>query len=318
MATLTKNSQFVKFTPWLKASAALSQGNKRKTMEDRIAISKFVYERKGRLKTFYVFLVLDGHSGVVSADFVKDNFVKIMEKHVVKQKGHNIRETIRNTFLEIDSNVKDFDSGTTASLLLVIDSNNGKVPQFWIANVGDSTIFGFDDKSGARKLSMDHNVQMKSERDRILKDEKYSIHNGYVALEDGNMIAMTRSLGDGIFGKNILPDPTIKRLKKKYTIFALASDGVWDVLSSRQMMEILNPPKERKHWRAVAQRLIDFRNSTFEQHDNSSIIIVMIDHERKYNPTETRSVSSSLDSPSAEPSDSPTAQPTAEPSTITN
>ena len=214
--------------------------------------------------------------------------------------------------------MKDFDSGTTASLLLVIDSNNGKVPQFWIANVGDSTIFGFDDKSGARKLSMDHNVQMKSERDRILKDEKYSIHNGYVALEDGNMIAMTRSLGDGIFGKNILPDPTIKRLKKKYTIFALASDGVWDVLSSRQMMEILNPPKERKHWRAVAQRLIDFRNSTFEQHDNSSIIIVMIDHERKYNPTETRSVSSSLDSPSAEPSDSPTAQPTAEPSTITN
>lgn len=268
------SKQFIRFRPWLKASATVEQGNRRPTMEDRICISKFVY----KAKTFFVFLLLDGHAGAEVADYANTHFSEIMGKRVVHHRGHHIREVIRETFLEINRLVSHFGSGSTASMLLVVEDPRKKKPEVWIANVGDSTIYGISYETGARKLSVDHNVLVPSELERISRDGSLSVVDGYVCTPNGHMLAVTRALGDSDFGPIVTAEPTIKLIKHPYPLFALASDGIWDVVKGSDVWKQLNPPKERRAWRDSAYRVNRWRNATFDQHDNTSLILVYLDH----------------------------------------
>jgi len=274
MATLQKESQHVKFQPWLKASATVEKGSKRQTMEDKVMMSTFIYDKK----KYYVFLLLDGHGGSDVINYVEQHFIDVLAKWVIHFRGsiHKVSETITNCFVELDQAVKHFTSGTTASLLLIIDNPS----QIWVANVGDSSIFGVvvQDKIKIRKISMDHNVKMESERKRFETHESYSIEDGYIVTADGSMLAVTRALGDGDFGDLVIPNPTVKHIKTPYSIIILASDGIWDVVDSKTLWSKLHPPKERKAWKDSAYRLNTWRNTTFEQHDNTSLILVYIDH----------------------------------------
>jgi len=273
---LAASKQFVKFRPWLKASATVEQGNRRPTMEDRICISKFSY----KTKTFFIFLLLDGHGGAQVADFASQHFPAIMSREVVRQHGHHIRQVIKQTFVEVNRLVSHFPSGSTASLLLAIEDKKKATqrPDVWVANVGDSTIFGLDHMSGARKLSVDHNVKMKSEQDRILREGSLTIVEGYVCTPMGHMLAVTRALGDADFGPVVTAEPHIVHVKHAYPVFVLASDGIWDVMNGKEVWQKLQPPKERRAWRESAYRLNHWRNTTFDQHDNSSVIVVLVDN----------------------------------------
>lgn len=272
---MNKQSQYIRFQPWLKASATLEQGNKRSTMEDRVMMSKLEY----RKKTYYVFLLCDGHQSDYVADFIQKNFMNIFEHWITEFKGRKIRDVITNTFVEIDKKVAGSSSGSTASLLLIIDSPM----DIWLANVGDSTIYGIIESGSKenvkiRKLSVDHNVNHKSERQRIVNGKQHTIEDGYVVTQEGHMLAMTRALGDSDFGDLISPEPSIKRIKSPYTIFALASDGIWDVMNGKALWEKLYPPKERKAWRESAFRVNSWRNKEFDQHDNTSLILVYVNY----------------------------------------
>lgn len=269
------SKQFVKFRPWLKASATVEQGNRRPTMEDRICISKFSY----KTKTFFIFLLLDGHGGAEVADFTSQHFPEILSREVVRENGHNMRHIIKQTFREVNRLVSHFPSGSTASLLLAVEDQTkaSRRPDLWIANVGDSTIFGLDYHAGARKLSIDHNVKMKSEQDRILREGSLTIVEGYVCTPDGHMLAVTRALGDADFGPVVTAEPHVVHVKHAYPVLVLASDGIWDVMNGKEVWQKLHPPKERRAWREAAYRLNRWRNTTFAQHDNSSLIVVHVD-----------------------------------------
>lgn len=275
----TEAKQFVKFRPWLKASATVEQGNRRPSMEDRICISKFAYKNK----TFFIFLLLDGHAGAQVADFASQHFAEIMGREVIRQGGHHTRIVIKDTFLEVNRLVSHFPSGSTASLLLVIEDKKHplKRPEIWVANVGDSTVYGVSYESGARKLSVDHNVKVKAEQERILRDGTLAIIDGYVATPSGHMLAVTRALGDSDFGPIVTAEPHIVHVKHPYPLFVLASDGIWDVMNGKEVWQKLNPPKERRAWRDSAYRLNHWRNTTFDQHDNTSLIVVHLDDPKK-------------------------------------
>lgn len=280
-----KDSQFVKFTSWLRASATVEKGDKRKTMEDRVMIGHFEH----REKQYYLFLVLDGHGGSEVADYTKDHFMEIFGHFVIRTRGHKIRTVINNTFVELNRRVSQYTSGTTASLLLLIDRKlNKKHLEIWVANVGDSTMYGVkqrsDHKDLVRKLSTDHNLHYKSEQLRISQVPEYEIQDGYIVVSStGAAINMTRAIGDPDFGPHILPTPTIKQIKTPYSVFLIASDGLWDYVNSKQLWQRLNNPKDRRAWRDSAYRLNRWRNDNFPQHDNSSLIIVYIDHDEYEN-----------------------------------
>jgi serine/threonine protein phosphatase PrpC len=282
---MVENSEFVRFESWLKASATVEKGTRRKHMEDRVMMSSFQFKRK----KFYSFLLLDGHGGAEVVDYVREHFTEVLGRYVYRNKGHRLRNAITEAFVEIDHRVKHMSSGTTASLLLIQDNPL----QVWLANVGDSTVYGIveprhpkgekkapEPRVKVRKLSVDHNVKYTSERKRVENAKEYSIRNGYVCTEDGHMLAVTRALGDADFGHLITPQPSIKRIKTPYSIFVLASDGIWDVMDGRELWGQLHPPKERKAWRQSAYRVNTWRNEKYAQHDNTSLILVYVNYDK--------------------------------------
>lgn len=286
-----ENSLWCKYTPWLRVSATLEKGSQRKYMEDRILTSKFSYllppsglkgkkdirKKDMRKQHYYVFLLLDGHGGSQVVDFVHQHFMDELEKQVVRHHGKKLGDIIRATFLSLNEQVcrLGVPSGTTASLLLI--KKEEVEVEIWMGNVGDSSIFGFFDEH-IRRLSFDHNITKPSERKRV--EGKLGMHEGYVVTDSGNMLAMTRAIGDVDFGPVVTAQPTVKQIHKEYEVFALASDGIWDVVSGRDLWQKLHPPRERKAWRHSAYRLNQWRNSAYPQHDNTSLMLVFIDWKR--------------------------------------
>lgn len=271
----TSDSFDVRYTPWLKVSAAMMKGEARETMEDRILITKFTLERH----TYYIFMVMDGHGGHRVASYMKNNYEVVFKTFLKKYGVSDIRKIIVDSFNYINDKVKNYRSGTTASLLLIIDDPRN----IWVAHVGDSSVYGVqcgEDTQHIRLLTTNHNVSITSERRRIHRSEKHGSERGYVTMETGDMLAVTRAIGDNDFGHVIKADPTVQRVVEPYDTFMICSDGIWDVMSGRDVWKFVCPFYKKNQWRQSAFRLNEYRNATFEQHDNTSVILVFVDRKK--------------------------------------
>ena len=269
-----KSSQFVQFTPWLRVSATLEQGNVRKTMEDRILISQF----NDQNNAYYALTLFDGHAGSSTCDYLLKHFTSTLQKQLTRVGSHKIREVLDATFVDLHNQVKHLDSGSTVSLILIIQRENKQIEVF-SANVGDSSVYGVlseKEKIKIRKLSTDHNLEYKKDRERVARLENYTFEDGYVMTEDGSGINMTRSIGDSAFGMAISPHPTIRKISVPYSTIMMASDGIWDKVLPLHLWERLN----HKKWKTSAYELNKWRNSAYESHDNTSLILIFLDHSK--------------------------------------
>lgn len=124
--------------------------------------------------------------------------------------------------------------GSTATAVIILES------EIYIANVGDSRcIIGRDGK--AMPVSVDHMADLDSEKMRIIRAGGV-IEDGKI---NGQMI-LSRSIGDFEFKNNrnlsaddqiITSDPNIKKVNRSLGCdwLFLASDGIWDVLTSHEI-----------------------------------------------------------------------------------
>lgn len=174
---------------------------------------------------------------------------------------------LRNAFLACDAecrahdaktdNKSEFDafgSGTTATVVLI---NRDIVT---VASVGDTRcIMGAEKKVGSNRykcieLTRDHSCDREDERARIVKS------GGVVRRLVGDVpfrvflkgkshpgLAMTRAIGDASGeAAGIIPIPEISSRKLESTrsgkksFIVLASDGVWEFLSSGEVVEIVS------------------------------------------------------------------------------
>lgn len=272
----------VKYNSWLKASMALKKGNVRPKMEDRILIEKFNAENH----TFYIFMVLDGHGGYHVASFFQSNYIKVFKSFLKKQGVFDIRKTISDSFKYIDNLVKKYQSGTTVSMLMVIDDPRS----MWLAHVGDSSAYGVKVKGqkshSVQLLTKLHNIENKSEKVRIVKSEHHeTTESGYVATKSGDMLAVTRAIGDSDFGPIIKSSPTVRKLNNSFDVIMIGTDGIWDVMNGSEVWNYVKPLYKNGDWRSSAYKLNKYRNEKYDQHDNTSIIFVYLD----YNFTQTSS-----------------------------
>lgn len=278
-------------TSWLKWSADLRQGNVRKYMEDRIVLDSFTIDHK----TIYVQALLDGHGGSDVVEYVQKQ-LPIALHHYMKKKN-SVRDAIHETFLHLNQKVKDMEAGTTVSLLCLQHDKKKKKLRCYMANVGDSTVYGVKNAYAYRKynskkkrnkaqkessivrLSIDHKPELISEQKRMENHKKIykGVDDGYVVNSNGHMLAMTRAIGDPDFGEVVSSEPYIRRLDTQYDIFILASDGLWDVMDHKTVWKELNDPSSLRAWKESAKRLNDLRHSKFEQHDNTSLLLVYVD-----------------------------------------
>ncbi|CAN8257344.1 unnamed protein product [Cochlearia groenlandica] len=230
--------------------------------------------------------VYDGHGGQEASRFIADNIFSKLKKFASEDMEIS-EKAIKKAFAETDEDFlatvkkqwrKNPQMASVGSCCLAGVICNGLV---YIANAGDSrAVMGRCERRGVRavQLSVEHNANVESAR-----QELWSMHPS-----DPNILVMkhrmwrvkgviqvTRSIGDAYlkraefnreplspkfrvqehFTKPILsaePSVTVTQLSSKDEFMILASDGLWEHLSSQEAVDIVyTSPRQ-----GIARRLL--------------------------------------------------------------
>ncbi|RDX77769.1 putative protein phosphatase 2C 52, partial [Mucuna pruriens] len=160
-------------------------------------------------------------------------------------------------------NLDCFCSGSTAVTVVKQGSN------LFMGNIGDSrAIMGSKDSNDsmvAIQLTVDLKPDLPREAERIkrckgrvfaLQDEP-EVHRVWLPFDDAPGLAMARAFGDFClkeYGVISIPEFSHRLLTDKDQFIVLASDGVWDVLSNEEVVEIVSSASTRS---AAARILVD-------------------------------------------------------------
>ncbi|KAK1372653.1 PPM-type phosphatase domain-containing protein [Heracleum sosnowskyi] len=182
------------------------------------------------------------------------------------EKNANMFQTLKESFLKaykvMDRELKMyttidcFCSGTTAVTLI----KQGQ--DLVISNVGDSrAVMGSRDKDDhltAIQLTVDLKPNLPAEAERIrkckgrvfaLRDEP-EVARVWLPNNDSPGLAMARAFGDFClkdFGLISVPEISHRRLTEKDEFVVLATDGIWDVLSNKEVVDIVAAAPARSY-----------------------------------------------------------------------
>ncbi|KAF8394607.1 hypothetical protein HHK36_020821 [Tetracentron sinense] len=165
--------------------------------------------------------------------------------------------------LEQHRGINSFNSGTTALTIV----RQGEL--IVIANVGDSrAVLATTSDDGSLvpvQLTVDFKPNLPQEAERIVQckgrvfclDDEPGVHR--VWLPDGETpgLAMSRAFGDYCikdFGLISVPEVTQRNITSKDQFVVLATDGVWDVISNQEAVQIVSSTPDREK---SAKRLVE-------------------------------------------------------------
>jgi len=222
----------------------------------------------------HLFCVFDGHGGAgdLCAQFARDN----LGLNVVKQikQGESVEDAFAKAFPETNaqlhkSAVEDNMSGTTAIGCLFYEN------KILVGNVGDSRAIIVQEEEGGKlrayPLSIDQTPFRQDERERVKKygarvmtmdqiqgieppHENWGLNLGEELDNDGDPpriwhqsgdypgTAFTRSIGDYVAEMlGVVADPEVvtKELTEKDRYIIIASDGVWEFLTSQTVADMV-------------------------------------------------------------------------------
>ncbi|KAJ0979889.1 hypothetical protein J5N97_015363 [Dioscorea zingiberensis] len=193
--------------------------------------------------TFSVFAIFDGHNGVSAALFAKEHLLD----HVMSAIPQGISREEWLKLLpralvpgfvktDIDFQRKGEVSGTTATLVVVDGST------VTVGSVGDSRCILDSHDGVVSLLTVDHRLEENAEeRERVTASGgevgRLNLCGGH---EVGPLrcwpggLCLSRSIGDTDVGEFIVPIPHVKQVKLSSAggRLIIASDGIWDALSS--------------------------------------------------------------------------------------
>ncbi|KAI4372291.1 hypothetical protein MLD38_010538 [Melastoma candidum] len=193
--------------------------------------------------TFSVFAIFDGHNGVSAAIFTKENLLANVLSAIPPGVSRDewlaaLPRALVAGFVktDIEFQQKGETSGTTVTFV-VIDG--------WtitVASVGDSRCI-LDTQGGVVSLlTVDHRLEEnEEERERVTASGgEVGRLNVFGGNEVGPLrcwpggLCLSRSIGDPDVGEFIVPIPHVKQVKLSNAggRLIIASDGIWDALSS--------------------------------------------------------------------------------------
>ena len=179
--------------------------------------------------------VFDGHGGFKVSQFLMTYMKEILKKELITTSDpiKALLNTFQKTHDAIPVHVAK-DTGSTAVVLL------RKGNEVYVANVGDSRCI-MNNKDNVVGLSEDHKPGSDKESDRIRKLGGYVLNIFGVPRVNGNL-AVSRSFGDLNLAPYITwqPEITYTTLNSNNKYIILATDGVWDVFTSEEMIKYVN------------------------------------------------------------------------------
>uniref|UniRef100_A0A2P2KSV3 PPM-type phosphatase domain-containing protein n=1 Tax=Rhizophora mucronata TaxID=61149 RepID=A0A2P2KSV3_RHIMU len=190
----------------------------------------------------------------ISADEESRTSIDLEEKEKHPEIFQTLKESFLSAFkmmdreLRMHASIDCFCSGTTAVTLI-------KQGQFLIVgNVGDSrAVLGMRDKDDSLlpvQLTVDLKPDLPVEAERIrkckgrvfaLRDEP-EVARVWLPKNDSPGLAMARAFGDFClkdFGLISVPDISYRCLTERDEFIVLATDGIWDVLSNKEVVDIV-------------------------------------------------------------------------------
>ncbi|KAL3694107.1 hypothetical protein R1sor_007758 [Riccia sorocarpa] len=190
-------------------------------------------------KQIGLFAVMDGHAGPHVAEYLTRNLFDLITghpyfrsdpKHAIIDAYHETDERILE---KADTSTK-FKSGSTATTALLMDGGTRLI----VANVGDSRAV-LSRGGKAVDLSVDHEPQKPEEREMVeSKGGTVSLTMAGIYRVD-RKLAMSRAFGDSDMKKHLSVHPDIwdQKLLEDDEFFVIASDGLWHVMSSQQVVD---------------------------------------------------------------------------------
>ncbi|GFZ07185.1 protein phosphatase 2C family protein [Actinidia rufa] len=148
-----------------------------------------------------------------------------------------------------------FYSGTTA--LTVVRQGD----LIFVANVGDSrAVLATTSDDGSLvpvQLTIDFKPNLPQEAERIVQckgrvfclDDEPGVHRVWLPAEESPGLAMSRAFGDYCvkdFGLTSVPEVTHRHITARDQFVVLATDGVWDVISNEEAVQIVSSTLERE------------------------------------------------------------------------
>ncbi|KAF5463360.1 hypothetical protein F2P56_019279 [Juglans regia] len=166
--------------------------------------------------------------------------------------------------LEKHRKIDSFYSGTTALTIvrqgeLIVISNVGDSRAVLATTSGDGSLVPV-------QLTVDFKPNLPHEAERIhqcqgrvfcLHDEP-GVHRVWLPDEESPGLAMSRAFGDYCvkgFGLISVPEVTQRNITSRDQFVVLATDGVWDVVSNQEAVEIVSSTPDRAK---SAKRLVEF------------------------------------------------------------
>lgn len=240
---------------------------KRATMEDRYTIQRNVAGK------FDFFGVYDGHGGDRAAEFVANNLHLNIAASTEDDYEDTIKDGVATTEKKLlaKAQANDWIDGTCA-IFALLENNN-----LYVANIGDSRAVLSRNKQ-ALALSEDQKPDRDDEKDRIEaaggKIKKWGV------WRTPDSLAVSRALGDYQHKQNnyviATPEITTTRLQSDDEFLILACDGVWDVMTNQEAVNIVaqslaqgsNPTKAAK---TLTQTAYDTGST-----DNISALVVIL------------------------------------------
>ncbi|KAJ9180300.1 hypothetical protein P3X46_008567 [Hevea brasiliensis] len=165
--------------------------------------------------------------------------------------------------LEQHRKIDTFHSGTTASTIV----RQGEF--IFVANVGDSrAVLAATSDDGDLvpvQLTVDFKPNLPEECERILQckgrvfclEDEPRVHRIWLPDEESPGLAMSRAFGDYCikdFGLISVPEVTQRHITSKDQFVVLATDGVWDVISNQEAVQIVSSTADRAK---AAKRLVE-------------------------------------------------------------
>ena len=266
----------------------------------------FIYKNFAEHKDYIYLSVCDGHGveGHFVSDFIKDVLPYYMSENL---KNTNIltereltHQIIVETFLLVNNmlvaneNINSLFSGSTCVSVIYTPE------KLIVPNIGDSrAVLGRYDKITntykAIELSRDHKPTEKDESKRIydndgriqpFTEEGEFVGPQRVWLKDEEVpgLAMTRSFGDRVASMvGVISEPEIKEFDfdegDKFMI--IASDGIWEFISSQECVNIIKDFYEKNDMKGCADFLYEESSKRWlkeeEVIDDTTLILVFFD-----------------------------------------
>eukprot|EP00656_Telonema_subtile_P007526 TRINITY_DN1352_c0_g1_i1.p1 TRINITY_DN1352_c0_g1~~TRINITY_DN1352_c0_g1_i1.p1 ORF type:complete len:463 (-),score=93.33 TRINITY_DN1352_c0_g1_i1:334-1722(-) len=202
-----------------------------------------------------LFCVMDGHGR--NGDKVSDYCILQLHEVLAENEAGLLKNpelALENAYMEVDRGlhktlaIDSRHSGTSAVTVYLKDK------KLWIANAGDSRAVlvseSPDGRLVASDLSHDQNPDTPGEKERleafggVVDPPEEEGLSARVWTPDNNIgLSMARSLGDHILAKyGVIAEPEITThdITSNDSVMILASDGIWEFISSQEAADIVN------------------------------------------------------------------------------